>query len=242
MADDPEIWLIAPEAVADELAVRDRLTGLLPAGDRARAATIKDAGEARFWHAARIALRLLVERRCGPAAARAEIVPPATGGRPSLAGAHLEISIAHARPLALVALASTPVGVDIEAVRPVTLAGERRRRIEAAATVVAGGAPLPRDEPARFIAAWCRIEAVAKATGDGLARTLSILGARGSEPSPSIGASLAGWAVRDLAVGAGVAAAAAARTLPTRIVARRFPDHRSALEQWLATMPGERSN
>lgn len=230
-----EIWQIAPHGIEDELAALDRRLDLLPPSDQSRLAVISDPGEARFWHGARTAIRLIVARRAGLALARADI-DARDGGRPTLPTESFEISIAHCRPFALLAIAAAPVGIDFERVRPTVLAPSRQAAIETAALAIAAGAPLPASSPERFIAAWCRIEALAKATGLGLARTLSDLGARHRSQVPRERAATAGYVVRDLPVLApGHAAAIAAPAPLPPLIFERFPEHARDLEAWTTT-------
>jgi 4'-phosphopantetheinyl transferase len=71
------------------------------------------------------------------------------------------------------------IGVDLEEVRPVRIAQIRRRDILAAGAALIPSAPITQlSEEAAFMRAWVRLEALAKARGDGLARTLSALGLR----------------------------------------------------------------
>jgi hypothetical protein len=56
----------------------------------------------------------------------------------------------------------------------------RRRAILAAAAGLAGAAVGDGASDAAFLSAWCRLEAVAKATGCGIGRLLTDLGLRGA--------------------------------------------------------------
>ncbi len=236
MGEPIDIWRIAPEGIVDELEAIDARLGMLAAGERERATAIRDRDDARFWAASRIAMRLLIASHCGPSFARAEIVADPSG-RPRLAGSDIEISVSHSRPLALVAISPSPVGVDVEAHRQVRLSASRRSAIEASAIEVADGTRLPGAGDARFIAAWCRLEALAKATGLGVARTLTRLGARGHGGASTERAGTSAWAVRDIEVGPGFAAALAAPSPLPSYVLHRFPEDRDTLDAWLARRP-----
>jgi 4'-phosphopantetheinyl transferase len=107
-------------------------------------------------------------------------------GRPHLAGPHdgaLEFNLAHSGELALIAFAPAgPLGVDLEAERPI-------ERLEALAEEVLGAAELdawralaPGERAAAFLVAWTRKEAVLKATGLGLSGGLRELDVRGPSP------------------------------------------------------------
>jgi hypothetical protein len=118
-------------------------------------------------------------------------------GKPRLAEApeRLSFNLSHSAGLALVAAAAggTPVGVDVEWVRPrrdlVRLAARWLPAEDAAAVAAAGEA----QREAAFYAAWTRFEARVKCTGAGLA---------GPRPGPSVVA-------RQLEVDPGFAAAVA---------------------------------
>jgi len=96
-------------------------------------------------------------------------------GKPVLAGGGAQHSVAHSGDLVAVAVARTPVGVDVE-----QLDGRRRplggngdldglARIVLSAAEQAALAEVPPAGRARaFLVAWTRKEAVTKATGDGL--------------------------------------------------------------------------
>ena len=92
-------------------------------------------------------------------------------GKPMLANVEqgLQFNLAHSGGLALYAIASEPVGIDLEQIRPVSDAEQLAKRFftpaeaEAIATL-----PLAQKQAA-FLNAWTRKEAYLKATGDGLA-------------------------------------------------------------------------
>ena len=101
-------------------------------------------------------------------------------GKPVLAGGGVQHSVAHSGDLIAVAVARTPVGVDVE-----QLDGRRRplggngdldglARIVLSAAEQAALAGVPSAGRARaFLVAWTRKEAVTKATGDGLRAAFS---------------------------------------------------------------------
>ena len=123
-------------------------------------------------------------------------------GKPFLPGGP-EFNLSHTGPLALLALAAFPVGVDVELCRPVErgvadLVFTAAERAEWAASGWADAA---------FYRGWTRKEAVLKARGDSLGQMKSFavsLGHRGvlrGEPA---------WQIVDVPVGDGYAAAVAA--------------------------------
>lgn len=102
------------------------------------------------------------------------------GGKPTLARDGISFSLAHSAGWALVAVARDAcVGVDLLAMRDLALSPERGAAIEAAAIALAGGRPLSAGRPShRTVQAWVRLEAVAKATGDGIGALLERLDIR----------------------------------------------------------------
>jgi 4'-phosphopantetheinyl transferase len=214
----PELWCIDLTAAAPALHAIEQRIPRLSGADRARADAFSDARVRDEWLAVHIALRLLIERMAGPAW-RAAAFTRAAHGKPQLDGAPIGFSLSHARGVALIGL--TPagsIGVDVERLRNVRISVERRAAIEAAGAAL--GAPLAGDGNARFLHAWVRLEAYAKADGCGIGRLLTrlgILGIAAAERADAsglrqrVGAVATGAAdgVRDLQLGVGIYAAAA---------------------------------
>jgi 4'-phosphopantetheinyl transferase len=173
-----ELWCVDLGAAAPALhAIEQRTPRLCPA-DRTRAASFSDAHVREEWLATHIALRLLIERAAG-AGWRGATFDRAARGKPQLDGAPLGFSISHAPGLALIGLSPVgSIGVDIERTRRVRIAVERRARIETAGAALSD-APLPSEGVARFLQAWVRLEAFAKAEGCGIGRLLTRLGILG---------------------------------------------------------------
>jgi 4'-phosphopantetheinyl transferase len=145
--------------------------------DRQHASTIADRSAATEWLASHIALRLLLERAAGT---RWRGVPLARrpGARPHLDGAPVAFNLSHVDGLALIALTrSGDIGVDVERARAVRVRPPRRGLIEVAGAALNTRQPLPEDDSdARFLQAWVRLEAFAKAQGSGIGRLLTQLG------------------------------------------------------------------
>ena len=95
-------------------------------------------------------------------------------GKPAVRRGDLEFSVAHSGDLVAVAVAATPVGVDVEqlAGRPHEVGGgdpDALARMVLADEERAALAAVPLSGRARaFLVAWTRKEAVTKAKGDGL--------------------------------------------------------------------------
>jgi 4'-phosphopantetheinyl transferase len=174
-AESCELWLVDLEASSAALAAAEAATPRLSDEDSLRWEKMTDAArhERRLAH---IALRVLLERSIGPAIRRVPFVRSSTG-KPALPNAGgIGFSLAHASRFALIAIGPEPLGVDIEGPRPVRIPAARRLPIERAAVALAGGRPLAGgDDDARLLSAWVRLEAVAKARGEGLAPVLEQL-------------------------------------------------------------------
>lgn len=201
-----ELWLADVAALAQPLADLDACDPLLTADERADL-----AGPRR---AARMALRLLLGRMFGRAAA-SSVFMSAGHGKPSLAGLQGDFNLAHSGTLALIGIATAgPIGVDLESARSVRLDTRRRDAIAAASIRLAGGIDLPAGEDARMLQAWARLEAYGKASGQGIGRTLVQLGIWGrpkDEAVPPGASDSLGLAVHDVDAGTGQHAAVALR-------------------------------
>jgi 4'-phosphopantetheinyl transferase len=214
----PELWCVDLHATAPALNAIEQRIVRLSDEDRARAELFSDARVRDDWRATHIALRLLIERAVGPQW-RAAAFTRAAHGKPQLDGAPIGFSLSHARGVALIGLTPTgSIGVDVERPRDVRIAAERRAALEAAGAAL--GVPLAGDSQARFLHAWVRLEAYAKAEGCGIGRLLTRLGILGVAAAGRADASgmrqrmgeVADGAadrVRDLQVGDGIYAAAA---------------------------------
>ena len=171
---------------------------VLSAAEQARASRFIVPHAGRRFTAGRAALRKTLASLCGvPAPDLTLWTGP--NGKPFLRdGPHF--NLAHSGPMALFAVADFPVGIDVEAVRPVEpgLANTVFTGTELA--YLAGLAEAERQ--AAFFRGWTRKEAVIKAKGGSIADLQSI--------AVLPGVHLAGWQVTDLAVPAGYAASVAA--------------------------------
>lgn len=208
------------------------------------------AQEARWWRAARIALRLALERSGGPEL-RGLAFDSGAGGRPELPGGRPSFSVSHSGSGVLIAIAQDQqVGADVEAARSVKMSAERRRRlIEAEQRLcgsVAHGA-RPKDDDAAVLGAWVRLEALAKYDGSGIGRLLTAAGVvgggaqrRGADGALSAGDGGAGAgtvgsvSVRHVPLPAPFVGAVAARILPEKLVVVPLPMRHADLAAFLA--------
>jgi 4'-phosphopantetheinyl transferase len=213
----------------------ERQTPRLSSADLERAAArAAHTNSDGLWRTARIALRIVLERYAGPGIRQLQFTIE-RGGRPRLSDGLPAFSHAHSGSAALIAVAMRePVGVDLEAERPLVMSGDRRARIEAAGQSLSPAAHLTGDDTSRGLQAWVRLEAVAKASGSGIGSTLTdagVVGPRAGRTSPLSAATLE---VRDLVVKAGYFAAVAAPALPRDLQIVSFPHDAAALHRFIA--------
>lgn len=214
-----ETWLIDLDRHAAALEALDASVALLPPDvDRSQVAAVVSPTvvvQRRRHRAARIALRTLLARIVGRRAASQPFVLVA-GGKPKLAAGEVQFSLSHAEGFALVALSlSGPVGVDLELARSVRIATERRAAIVAAGqAIVAAAVDNAGDlDDGAFLRSWVRLEALAKATGEGMGHLLGRIGyePNTAPPTPTALKAIRGMhAIVDLDVGAGRYGAVAA--------------------------------
>ncbi|MGD9802034.1 MAG: 4'-phosphopantetheinyl transferase superfamily protein [Hyphomicrobiaceae bacterium] len=188
-------------------------------------------------------LRILLAGYIGTSEARRPF-EIAEGGKPSLAtrtNPPLQFSLAHGDTAAIIAVSfDGPIGVDLETPRHVRIAEHRRHALIAAAASLHPERPLPTTpEDACFLQAWTRLEALAKATGEGIGAVLERV-RRDETPIARTTISNRPVHVRDVTVGlaspiyAAVAGTAASIAAARHLEALPVPLERSWLEHWLA--------
>jgi len=139
-------------------------------------------------------------------------------GRPQLPGSGLYASVSHSGDIVVVALTSAgPVGVDVEAIRPIDFA--------AVANSVCTPAELTDlHVGADFYTFWTRKEAVLKATGEGLSRPMTDLRVTPPGSAPALlrlgGGTAPACHLADISVGDGYQAAVAVLTADPVVVTR----------------------
>jgi 4'-phosphopantetheinyl transferase len=197
----------------------DAFVTRLPENEQRRATAMRlDARRCSFV-LGRMLLRAAVARVGGvrPDEVAVEIEP---GGRPVLAGSlkPLSVSIAHSGCYVVVAVASRPVGVDVEQLRHLTsfprVAARVCSTLEMDRITRLRGASGER----AFFAVWARKEAYGKALGRGVDFPMrSVTIARGR-----ISGVAGRWRVRDLDVDPGYATAVAAHGRSWRVRLERI--------------------
>jgi 4'-phosphopantetheinyl transferase len=240
-----ELWLVDLARALPALAGEERQTPRLGQRDRAGIEALGNAAARQQRLTAHLALRVLCERHLGRSV-RGLNLARRHGAKPRLPEpwGPFDFSLAHAEAEALIGISrDAAIGVDLEDVRPVRLAGERRRRILAAGAALLGSEAIPAvSEEEAFMRAWVRLEALAKARGEGLQRTLAALGLRhataGGMREVVLGVerqlSLTRLRVYDLALGPGRVAAVALDSALALPPLRAFPVNAAGIEALLA--------
>ncbi|MFF1511621.1 4'-phosphopantetheinyl transferase family protein [Streptomyces sp. NPDC058326] len=222
-----ELWYLRAPATDTPA---DLALSALTAEERHRALTRPAGPTAVLSTATRIALRTLLGRRLGRAPSEVVLLrrrcPRCAGphGKPALSagqGHRLHFSVSHSAGRALLAVAATAVGIDVQ--------GPLSQRT--ADTCAQALHPLEQQDLSRlegrhrtieFARLWTRKEAYLKAVGTGLAH-----GLRGNYLGSRLALRPSGWTVTDLDTTA-THTAAVALALPTAVVPplREVPAHR----------------
>lgn len=207
--DPPRLWLVDAARYA---AFAARLApDVLDPQELSSAAAFRADTDRDCYRAAHVGLRLLLGAHLGSAPGDVTLVRedcPSCGGphgRPAVEGGAVHFSLSHSGGFALLAIAGTPVGADVETVPSAGAVADVAavmHRVE----ITELEALQPPERPAAFARAWVRKEAYLKGLGIGLGRAPSedYVGTGGAPA-----ARLAGWSIADVAVGEDRAAAVA---------------------------------
>lgn len=185
------------------------------AAEHERAALHRDPGAAKRWLGARQLLRQVLAGAIGVAPADV-VLETYPGGKPIVPGSGLHVNLSHSGGLVAVALAGPDVGavgIDIEMPRTLQRPERLAQRLspwppgdgEHAREPATSGPP----DTAELLRRWTRMEALVKATGEGVSGGIS-----GAESRITA----RGWSVRELAVPRGGVGAVAAYGHAWRVV------------------------
>lgn len=219
-----DLWRVDVRTVAGDAGE------LLAPDEIERAGGFRSASARRAYVATRSVLRTLAGSRLGIAPNEVKLEYGANG-KPEVQG--LSTSVSHAGDVALIALGSGRIGVDVEAVRPDVAMRALARRFFTGAENEAL-ARLSGDELVRgFYGCWTGKEAFVKALGQGLSFGLGRVEVA-VHPEPLALLAIDGdaeaarsWTMRAVDVGPGYCAA----------VTVDVPDADVAVHEWTASVP-----
>jgi 4'-phosphopantetheinyl transferase len=215
--DEIHVWAttlsVPPESLEDFAAI-------LSPDEKERARKFKFDKHRNRFIAGRGALRKILGQylRTDPADLRFVHL---ANGKPALdesfAGAGIHFNLAHSEDLALVAVTRLGmVGVDVECIRPVKDMDELVARFFSSRESEAFQKVPADKKPAAFFNLWTRKEALLKATGEGITRSLSLVEVSFllGEPARLVAISgdvekAAGWSLRELSPATGFTGAVA---------------------------------
>jgi len=162
-----DVWQLPLDAAGDV----DEDVALLSPAERERF-RLRAGVIARRFARAHAGLRRIVADYCGVAPGAVDVLAP-YGRAPRTASGDLELSLSHSDGLALVAVASTPVGVDVEMLATTDGAGDE---LESMAEMTLSPhelalfrATAPEGQARSWLRSWTRKEAWMKACGRGIA-------------------------------------------------------------------------
>ncbi|MEV5548477.1 4'-phosphopantetheinyl transferase superfamily protein [Streptomyces sp. NPDC052309] len=184
---------------------------LLDSRERARAAALHRPADQDGYRVAHVGLRMLLGAYLGVEPSDVTLVRQpcplcrAPHGRPDVPGVPLRFSLSRTDGLCLLAFADTAVGADVETLPASDVVAGLATMLHPEETAELAACP-PDRRPAAFARVWTRKEAYLKGLGTGLARDLRLdrLGTCACGPCR-----VPGWAVDDVAVETGYAAAVA---------------------------------
>jgi 4'-phosphopantetheinyl transferase len=173
---ETHVWATTLSVTADALG---QFSATLSADEKERANKFKFEKHRNRYIAGRGALRAILEQYSDARAAELRF-DYLTNGKPAFAqdfaGAGIHFNLAHTEDLALVAVTRIGlVGVDVECVRPVKDVDELVARFFSVRENELFQKVPDDQKPAAFFNLWTRKEAMLKATGEGITRSLSLV-------------------------------------------------------------------
>lgn len=172
VAHEVHIWSVALEVASGET---ESFAEILARDERERLAGFGSDQLRRRFLVARGSLRVLLGRYLQMPGEKLKFAY-SQRGKPSLTGKHadtLQFNLGHSGDLALIAVSRvTPVGVDVEQVRPMRDADRIAQRFFSESEAGLLRTVTEKERDAAFFRLWTRKEAFLKATGDGLSNSL----------------------------------------------------------------------
>lgn len=222
-----DVWLVRLDAPESSVSAA---TARLSPDEQARAGAFRNDTARQNFVLAHAALRSILAQQLQLASAAIQFT---TGphGKPALTGTaagRLEFNLTHSGQLALIAVtARAEVGIDVEAIRPMPDALPLAKRFFSAHEAAELQEQPAREQSAAFLNLWTRKEALAKATGLGIANSLArfevAMGAEANVRTIDGDAGLAAqWSLHSFQPAPGYVAAVAVRSPGARFGFHEF--------------------
>ncbi len=220
---DVHVWWLSLES--DPPGV-ERALRVLSAEERARADRFHFPRDRRRFALGRASLRMLLARYTGAEPDRIVLhVGPA--GKPFLADrADLHFNLSHCEDRGVLAVAVSPVGVDLEKIRDIPEALVIAEHFFTPSEIGALRAFPETERPDAFLRCWTRKEAYVKARGGGLSTPLDSFDVtldRGKAGLTRHSETAGHWELLDVDAGPGWAAALAVEREAPNLVHRTWP-------------------
>jgi 4'-phosphopantetheinyl transferase len=168
VSDDVHVWWVDLDTVR---VPRLALTAYLGGDERARVAALRAEADRRLYAVAHIALGDILRGYGvrGPLDRRCRLCGDPDHGKPHVRGGGVDVNLSHAGRRAVVAVIRRPnlVGVDVELASSITDVPAIRRALGRRIDDLA--------DDGAYATAWCRAEAVGKATGHGIVGTAPLV-------------------------------------------------------------------
>jgi len=215
------VWLAATSATRD---LRQYCYPLLSAAEQERARRFKFEKDEKLFAVAHAAQRSILARYLSVAPTEIEfIIGPQ--GKPRLAaasGESLRFNLSHSGELAVIAIGSRELGVDVESIKE-NFGFEEVAEHFFTAREVAALRALPNPWQRRaFYQCWTCKEAFLKAKGTGLSGELDEVQIVPNDQSARIDAQVPGWWLKEIDVGEGYAAAVVNEGGPAEVRIHRW--------------------
>ena len=210
-SDEVHVWAVSLDIASGAL---ETLAATLSPDEKERAGKFKFEKHRNRFIAGRGVLREILGEylQTEPASLPFSCSP---NGKPTLAAEftdmRIHFNLAHSEDLALVAVTRIgAIGVDVECTRPIKEMDELVARFFSAHETELFGKVRPDEKPAAFFNLWTRKEALLKATGEGITRSLSLVEVGFLPGEPACLLAIAGdaskasqWTLRELSPGPG---------------------------------------
>ncbi len=221
-APDQEIhvWIAAAGETDD---FRRSCYPVLSAAEQERARRFKFEKDERLFTVAHAALRSILARYLNASPARIEFAIGPQGKPRLAAGESLRFNLSHSGELAVIAIASRELGVDVEGIKENFEFEEVAEHFFTAREVAALRALPGALQRRAFYQCWTSKEAFLKAKGTGLSGELDEVQIILDGEAVRVAANVPGWSLMPLDAGGGYAAAVVRAGEPAQVRLYRWP-------------------